>query len=536
MNRQSNSVDIRRHRRDRPLDFWTLRFWSSEHKSFNRQDEKMARFERAALFAITLLAFIPMLYPPIPPLADLPGHMGRFAVAQLIGSDPFISRFYQYHWRPIGNLGVDIPVFFISRFTNIELATKLVVSCIPPLTALGILLTYRAVHGCLSTFSVLAVFPIYSMPFHAGFVNFALGTACGWLGVWIYLKLDLLSWPRNLILVAIGALLWCVHALSYGLFVAITFGLELGRAPRLEPTSLLRSTARIAPLLLLPVIMQIFWMAQFGATESTAGWFEWRDKVSAIMRALEYQDRTLGVAALAAIAAYTFLISSASGLRIHLGMATASLLLATIFLIFPHVLMQSWAADQRIAPTLITCCLLAVAPIRKVKFAFGGAVLLFSAWIGVWTLTYARLSDELTTFLALTDAVPYHAKIAYLYVDVCDPYAEKYDPRTKAVSLLIGRKHVFTSQWNLRGVNLMHVNYPEAGPFQDLTYERVRAARCGDSTEPSVEEALERLPRTVFSYLIVDGPGAVEAKVPALYRVLSSNRKTTLYIKTNRSE
>ena len=58
----------------------------------------------SVLAVCVLLAVVPLIYPPIPPLVDVPGHMGRYAV-QL---DPFRFRdWYAFQWKLIGNLGVD---------------------------------------------------------------------------------------------------------------------------------------------------------------------------------------------------------------------------------------------------------------------------------------------------------------------------------------------------------------------------------------------------------------------------------------------
>ena len=59
---------------------------------------------------MVLLAFVPLLYPPIPPLVDLPGHMGRFHVQMELAHSPLLQRYYEYHWALVGNLGVDLLV------------------------------------------------------------------------------------------------------------------------------------------------------------------------------------------------------------------------------------------------------------------------------------------------------------------------------------------------------------------------------------------------------------------------------------------
>ncbi|MEO7690261.1 MAG: hypothetical protein ABIS51_13340, partial [Sphingomonas sp.] len=54
---------------------------------------------------MVLVATIPLLWPPIPPLVDLPGHMGRYRVQLANADTPWLSEWYDFHWQLIGNLG-----------------------------------------------------------------------------------------------------------------------------------------------------------------------------------------------------------------------------------------------------------------------------------------------------------------------------------------------------------------------------------------------------------------------------------------------
>ena len=56
---------------------------------------------RAFAFAMIALALVPLLLPPIPPLTDLMGHMGRYRVQLEIDSSPFLSRYYSFNWALI---------------------------------------------------------------------------------------------------------------------------------------------------------------------------------------------------------------------------------------------------------------------------------------------------------------------------------------------------------------------------------------------------------------------------------------------------
>ena len=70
---------------------------------------------------------IPLIYPPIPPLVDLFGHMGRYRVELDLAHSPYLQRYYDYHWAAIGNLGVDLLIIPLGRLIGLEPAVKLIV-------------------------------------------------------------------------------------------------------------------------------------------------------------------------------------------------------------------------------------------------------------------------------------------------------------------------------------------------------------------------------------------------------------------------
>ena len=64
----------------------------------------------AVVLAAVLACGMPLLWPDVPPLVDLPGHMGRYRVQTEIGGSPILQAFYDFKWALIGNLGVDMLV------------------------------------------------------------------------------------------------------------------------------------------------------------------------------------------------------------------------------------------------------------------------------------------------------------------------------------------------------------------------------------------------------------------------------------------
>src|SRR5438045_5468493 len=94
---------------------------------------------RLCLAFVVLATMVPLLYPPIPPLVDLLGHMGRYRVELDLGHSPWLQRYYDYHWAAIGNLGVDLSIIPLGKLLGLEAEDKLIVLSMPPLPAICML-------------------------------------------------------------------------------------------------------------------------------------------------------------------------------------------------------------------------------------------------------------------------------------------------------------------------------------------------------------------------------------------------------------
>ena len=103
------------------------------------------------------LSVVPLLYPAVPPLVDLFGHMGRYRVELDLESSPWLRQFYDFRWSAIGNLGVDLLIVPLSAVLGLELAVKLIVLAIPPMTVAGLLWVAREVHHRLPPTALFAL-------------------------------------------------------------------------------------------------------------------------------------------------------------------------------------------------------------------------------------------------------------------------------------------------------------------------------------------------------------------------------------------
>jgi hypothetical protein len=101
---------------------------------------------RLCMALVVLATMLPLVYPPVPPLVDLLGHMGRYRVELDLHHSPWLQQYYDYHWAAIGNLGVDLLIIPLGKLLGLEPAVKLIVLAIPPLTAIGMLWVARELH------------------------------------------------------------------------------------------------------------------------------------------------------------------------------------------------------------------------------------------------------------------------------------------------------------------------------------------------------------------------------------------------------
>ena len=139
--------------------------------------------------------------------------------------------YYGFHWAAIGNLGVDILVIPLSKLFGLELAVKLIVLAIPPLTVAGFLWVAREVHGRIPPTALFALPFAYSHPFMFGFVNFALSIAFAFLafGLWLRLaRLDRLR-LRAILFVPISLIVFFAHTFGWGVLGLLCFSAEAVR-------------------------------------------------------------------------------------------------------------------------------------------------------------------------------------------------------------------------------------------------------------------------------------------------------------------
>ena len=184
------------------------------------------------VLALVLLSSVPLFWPDVPPLVDLPGHIGRYRVQLDLESSPDAAAILRLRMaadrqsrRRFARPGCS------RRLIGLEPAVKLIVLTIPPLTAAGLLWVAYEVHGRIPPTALFALPFAYNFPFLFGFVNFALAMALALIAFALWLRLGRLGRPRlrAALFVPISLIIWVVHAFGWGTLGVLAFSAELVR-------------------------------------------------------------------------------------------------------------------------------------------------------------------------------------------------------------------------------------------------------------------------------------------------------------------
>jgi hypothetical protein len=483
---------------------------------------------RPVLAAAVLLTMLPLLYPPIPPLVDLFGHMGRYRVELDLGHSPWLQQYYTYHWAAIGNLGVDLLIIPLAKLIGLEPAVKLIVLAIPPLTSLGFLWVAREVHGRIPP-TVFFAFPfIYGFPFLFGFVNYALSVALAFLAFGLWLRLGRLERTglRSWLFVPISLIIFFCHTYGWGLLGLMCFSAD---AVRLHDRgrSWWRAGLEAAlhtSVMALPILIMLAWRSETHGGQ-THGWFEWKVKWVWIYSALRdrwsaFDKGSLIVAALA----FAYAIFSRK-LTLSRNLAFSAIVLAVSFAIIPRIVFGSAYADMRLVPYLMAVALIAIrfrgAPDRTTAQVLAVLGLLFFATrTAANTMSLAIAGEDQRAKVQAIDHMPAGARVITLTGMPCGKYWPLLRNSHFGAMVIVRRDGFSNDQWLLEGVNLLDLKYRAAGYFAADPSQLVRPNGCIERLHRTIGGSLRALPRNDFDFLwLIDVPPYDPADVAGLQTV-----------------
>lgn len=474
---------------------------------------------RLCLALVVFATMVPLLYPPIPPLVDLFGHMGRYRVELDLARSPWLQAYYDYHWAAIGNLGVDLLVIPLGKLFGLELAVKLIVLAIPPLTAAGFLWVAREVHGRIPPTAFFALPFIYGYPFLFGFVNFALSVAFAFLAFGLWLRLGRLDRTvvREWLFVPISLVVFFTHTYGWGLLGLLCFSAD---AVRLHDRGRTWWRAGIeaalrTSVMALPILIMLIWRSETHGGQ-TIDWFDWKVKWRWIYSVFRDRWKWFDIASLI-VPVVVFLYAIANRifgrtLSLSRNLAFSAIVLAISFVVIPRIVFGSAYADMRLVPYLFAVALLAIrfrgfpnGVTAQVLAVLG--LLFFATRTVANTLSLGMAGKDQTAKLQAIDYIPQGARVITLTGMTCTEYWPLLRNSHLGAMVIVRRDGFSNDQWLLEGVNLLDLKYRAAGYFAADPSQLVRPNQCRDYLHRPIDESLGALPRKDFDFLwLIDVP------------------------------
>lgn len=501
-----------------------MRIWSKD-----------ACIGRVAALGFILALAIPLLWPGLPPLIDLMGHIGRYRIQLDIDHSAALRTFFAVHWRIIPNLGVDIAVMALAPLIGLEPAVKAIVIMIPVITGAGFLLVAREIHGRIPSTALFALPLVYSWPFQAGFVNYTLSMALAMVafGFWLKLGRQGRTRLRAGFFLIVAPLIWITHIYGWAVLCVLAFmsGLIItNRAGNHWITTAFRTALSCLPLGL-PVVMIALWHQQ--GTGATAGWLDWRMVGTWLVTLLRDRWRPFDVVSaliLYSLAVAPFLFRRT--LVFDWKLAVPAAVLWALAVLIPNALSGSYFAGVRIIPFAMAMTILAIRPQpettpRARQFLAFSALLFFGLRIGAQTIDYAASDASNARNLAALAHVPTGAKIVTLVGQTCGRWMPSR--HLHLPELATARRSAFTNgHWDMEGGQVIKVLYKAGAPFTVDPSQFVNVTGCADRF-PTMQASAAAIPLSAFDYLwVVEVPSIDWPKNPRL-RPIWTNGSSVLY-------
>ena len=465
------------------------------------------------LFVCVMLT-VPLLGVAIPPLTDLPGHMGSSAVAAY-ANDPAFARLMAYHWHLVPNLGTDIIVAALQPVLGITRAYWLVAAILPLLLVAGIMAIARVLNSNGAAATPWALIFVYSFPLSNGFLNYMLGVALALLAFAAWLRLDdHPGWREAAAWIVVPSVFLC-HVVSGCLLVLLIGARELDIGWRQRRFGML--LARIRPLLSSVVII-LLWRLN---TQSFTGHnrISVGSKFHALLMLLRDQNLLLDVGSLL-LAVTVFVLGYRRGARPSPAVTPGLLLLIPLFLVTPSLMSGSAYADARLLP-LIPMLAFATQDYSATgrRFAWLVAVsglALLTLRTAVMAAGFGAYAARFAIELHALPHIPEHSRVLVLNNRDCSAIHHWRSNRLDHLAELaiVYRRSWTNSEWDTDGGHLLRILYRPSPRFFDDPSQYVWPSKCGGipKRHPTMQDALAAAPFDGVDYLWL-----IDASLPPGY-------------------
>lgn len=476
------------------------------------------------MLALALLSALPFLFVRIPPLTDVPGHIGRFAV-QTAPAESVLHRYFDFAWRPALNLATDLIVQALHPLLGPVAAMWLACAAVPVLTVLGLLAVTRQLNPRGGVALPWALIFVYNSPFLWGFVNYSLTAALALCGFALWIALERRTVLRGILFLPIAPALFVGHGEGGALLLLWVAGYAAGRAGAWwRPAIALRVAARLWPFALVAVPLAV------ARGESGATLWDLPGKLDELTALVRDQNAVLDIATVAAALA-VLLLGRLSGARIVRAGIWPVLATLALFLVAPLQLSGTNNVDMRLAPyaMMLALALQDWCPVaaRRRRAVLVAGTLLLALRFGITTASFVGYQRSYARELAALDHIAPGSRVLNLVRSDCGLRAWRQPRVTHLAALATAERDAWTNaHWAVASIHLLRVRYAPPGfatdPSQLVSPEDCAGAAGAGRTRHAIGDLAARLPLDAVDYLwLIDvalPPGVADPRLVPIWR------------------
>lgn len=428
-----------------------------------------------------LLAFaasLPVLVAWAPQMTDYPSHLAGYKIMLDHGRDPFLTRYYAFHWEWTGNLGVELLMVPLAPLLGLEAAGKFITWTIPLLTGLSLLSVAWTLRGRIGVGAILAFATIWSPALLMGFLNYSLSLALALFAFAGWVKLETWRW-RPLVFIPVAFVVWLCHVSGWGVLGVLVFGYEWHRRKGVP--------AFLAPW---PLIFPLLPMLLGAGSNSKVGYgtrvleYKWQ----ILYRGLRSQVEWVDLATIAIVVALLVVAGLTRRIDGRLGWAALILLLLTLA-VPRHIFGGDYADYRLITAALLVGCLSINWPAPRWGLLLVAA--LFALRLGITTVHWYENGRTSAHMVEALERLPEGATVA---TAVAIPVRQwEFGPYEHLGSYAVVRKSAReNSNFALPDVHMLSMAEPDYrhfadpsqrilyAPWQKIDLRRFKAAEKAD--------------------------------------------------------
>lgn len=488
------------------------------------------------LLAAIVVLCLPYLLVTVPPLVDLPGHLGAAAIEAAAPGSP-LSRYWDWQWSYSLNMGGEVLIKLLADAFGLVAAGWWSAVIATALFAAGCVAAIRAVNPRGGYGLGWALLFVFSYPLLMGFINYVLATGLALLVFAVWVALRKRPGARiALLLIAQPVLLTC-HAVGGALLPLLVGAYTLGVA--LDERRGWRKSAGLLARDCWPLLATVATLALWKlAAPVGKGGFKWfaMQKLLAFPFALRDQSQTLDIATLAACG-LLLAVGAAIGARWSWRQGLPALALAALFVIAPGAIDGSALVDVRLLPIALMLALgfqdwsRVSLPVARGAALAGVAVL--SVRLAATAHGFAGYEADYRSQLAALDRVQPGAKVLALVEHSCLRETWRTSRTDHLPSLASVYRGAWTNDnWAVPGLHMLTPKFrPGPGYTADPSTFVWSPGCSGGKLLRGVDQAMRRAPVDKVDYVWLIDTGRPRQDDIRLAEVWRSGRSVLYAVK-----